>query len=444
MQQNIGERTFFKGDNLKVLRGINSKTIDLIYLDPPFNTKKEQHSTISESKQDEIKQFIRNFNRVNKGKRILSQDLEWKEEYQAPTFKDKWNDKKDLDYSDIWLNELKDHVKLYDLLCYIGVHLDNSYYAYLTFMAVRLVEMHRVLKPTGSLYLHCDGKAGHYLKLLLDIIFGIDNFRNEIVWCYSNIGRAPNFQYPRKHDTIFLYSKHVNSNYFAQQNVEHHITKESYAAPDWWIDIPSFNGFMKPKKDTHYYPTQKPTSLLERIIKASSNEGDLVLDPFCGCATTCVAAERLGRKWIGVDVLEVSYVLNIYRIFKEVLQIDREQISMNMALIDSAFESLPKFSKTAPKRTDIEKEVAYGDKYVYIISNPAWPGEYKVGIAGDPDSRLKTYQTAAPDRDYELIDFWQTPNAEEIEHRVHDNFPNKNEWVQTDLLKIKSFVEKLL
>ena len=143
-------------------------------------------------------------------------------------------------------------------------------------------------------------------------------------------------------------------------------------------------------------------------------------------------------------MLEVSYVLNIYRIFKEVFQIEGKQIGINVDLIDKAFESLPKFSKTAPKRTDMEKEVAYGDKYVYIVSNPAWPGEYKVGIAGDPDSRLKTYQTAAPDRGYKLIKDWQTPNAEEIERRVHDNFPNKNEWVQTNLLKITSFVEKLI
>ena len=522
MQQNIGERTFFKEDNLKVLRGINSDTIDLIYLDPPFNTKKEQHSTISEAKQDEIKQFIRNFNdNISKKRRILSQDLAWKEEYQTPTFKDKWNDKKDLDYSDIWLNELKDHVKLYDFLCYICVHLDNSYYAYLTFMAVRLVEMHRVLKSTGALYLHCDSKAGHYLKLLLDIIFGISNFRNEITWKRSLEHNLASKSLDAITDTIFFYSKSKDYYYtsskqllseeemdekfphleeetdrrynhqkleqssnvynvgetrsfqgkvlttqlgwrWTQKTIDERIAQNPYLiywtkngrpryktyrdeyegrlCSNLWSDIDMSSN----KKERIGYPTQKPLALLERIIKASSKEGDLVLDPFAGCATTCIAAEKLGRKWIGIDVLEVSYVLNIYRIFKEVFQIEGEQMGINANLIDSAFENLPKFSKAAPKRTDMEKEVAYGDKYVYIISNPAWPGEYKVGIAGEPDSRLKTYQTGAPNRDYNLIKAWQTPKAEEIERRVHDSFPNKSEWVQADVEKIKSFVKKLL
>ena len=315
MQQNIGERTFFKEDNLKVLRGINSDTIDLIYLDPPFNTKKEQHSTISEAKQDEIKQFIRNFNdNISKKRRIFSQDLAWKEEYQTPTFKDEWNDKKDLDYSDIWLNELKDNVKLYDFLCYIGVHLDNSYYSYLTFMAVRLVEMHRILKPSGSLYLHCDGKAGHYLKLLLDIIFGINNFRNEIVWCYTTPSNTKRY-YPRKTDTIFYYVKDKKTFYTFNANdvrvpykrgskldgkgwgkdanySEEEVSK-GRVVNNWWSDITPVQRLLK---ELTGYPTQKPIALLERIIKASSNEGDLVLDPFAGCATTCVAAEKLGRE----------------------------------------------------------------------------------------------------------------------------------------------------
>jgi site-specific DNA-methyltransferase (adenine-specific) len=199
--------------------------------------------------------------------------------------------------------------------------------AYLTYMAQRTIEMHRILKDTGSLYLHCDPTASHYLKILLDEIFGKNNFRNEIVWCYTGpSGVKKNF--PAKHDIIFRYSKSKDCLFNAdavriaykelhsdkgkksaiwgdEGKLQSKETREQYVErgkipEDWWNDIPS-GGHISSKERTGY-PTQKPLALLNRIIQASSNAGDIVLDPFCGCATTCVAAQQLDRKWIGIDI----------------------------------------------------------------------------------------------------------------------------------------------
>lgn len=185
-------------------------------------------------------------------------------------------------------------------------------------MAVRLLEMHRVLKDTGSIYLHCDPTMSHSLKLLLDAIFGGKRFCNEIVWCYSNIGMHPKSRYPRKHDIIFYYAKGKNYT-FNKQTYKHWKSGADANPCDWWVDITSFNGYMSPKNDKHCgYPTQKPRALLERVIQASSNPGDLVLDPFCGCATACVVAELLGRRWVGIDISKKAYDLVKQRLHEQV------------------------------------------------------------------------------------------------------------------------------
>ncbi|MDI6798033.1 MAG: DNA methyltransferase, partial [Desulfatibacillaceae bacterium] len=205
----------------------------------------------------------------------------------------------------------------------------NDMMAYLTMMAIRLVEMRRVLKSTGSIYLHCDPKASHYLKLFLDAIFGYKNFLNEIVWCYRQGGRG-NRVFPRKHDIIFWYSKGVNY-YFDPDNIRipYHGTggyvstgrnivggKEYWLNPkgkipeDWW-DIPALT---PTDKERLGYPTQKPESLLERIIYSSSKEGDVVMDPFCGCGTTLSVSERLNRKWIGIDITHLAITLMKHRL----------------------------------------------------------------------------------------------------------------------------------
>ena len=197
--------------------------------------------------------------------------------------------------------------------------------AYLIFMAVRLLEMQRVLKPSGSIYLHCDPTANHYLKLLMDGIFGLGNFRNEIVWSYAGNSK-PKTQFPRKHDILLLYSKTENNcfhpivlpykdstlkryNHTDKDGRRYKISalrdgkqekiymSKGVYCTDVFLDIP----IVRSKKERTGYPTQKPLALLERILKASSNEGDWVLDPFCGCATTLVMADRLGCNWAGID-----------------------------------------------------------------------------------------------------------------------------------------------
>ena len=192
--------------------------------------------------------------------------------------------------------------------------------AYLAFIKDRLIECHRLLKDTGSIFLHCDWHASHLLRCLLDDVFGYHNFINEIIWCYTGPSTSKK-RFPRKHDTIFWYSKSTSFlfyddsiripyrqatidraeyggtgfNRYATKPVD---TQRGKIPEDWWCI--SRAGY-SPKEWTDY-PTQKPLKLLDRIIKATTKPGDLVLDPFCGSGTTCVASERLGRRWIGIDI----------------------------------------------------------------------------------------------------------------------------------------------
>ena len=204
--------------------------------------------------------------------------------------------------------------------------------SYLIMMAVRVLEMHRLLKPTGSLYLHCDPTASHYLKLLLDAVFQPTFFVNEIAWCY-NVGGKSKKHWARKHDTLLFYTKSKNWHFNGSavgiprdtgaksfggkigtddqgRKYQDKLVKatgkyyryylDSPKIPeDWWVGI---NSIQSQATERVGYPTQKPLDLLDRIIKASSNQNDVVLDPFAGCATACVSAESLGRQWIGVDL----------------------------------------------------------------------------------------------------------------------------------------------
>ena len=190
---------------------------------------------------------------------------------------------------------------------------------YLEFMKPRLVAIHRVLKDTGSFYLHCDYNASHYLKVILDGIFDIVNFRNEIVWCYKS-GGAGSKTYARKHDIILFYSKNntykfnsikeksyqgigyntgnKNVHLYEDEHV-HNLGPHTLVNPkDWW----EIGMLATSSKERLGYPTQKPLELLNRVITASSNPDDIVFDPFCGSGTTCVAAKNLGRKYIGIDI----------------------------------------------------------------------------------------------------------------------------------------------
>ena len=304
-------RTLFIRDNLEVLRGLPDKSIDLIYIDPPFNSNK------------------------NYGAPIGSKAA-------GANFKDVWQLS---DTDDAWWGELSDKSpRLYEVIHAVGLVNGDKDKAYLIYMAMRLLELHRVLKDTGSMYFHCDQTMSHSIKLVMDAVFGKKNFINEIVWCYKKWSNSARF-FQRNHDIIFMFSK-SNSYMFYKQYGEltesmKQIRGRGYNAGSskgkkilriydknnpkavkkikeknydsiYYIDSPApglplpdyWNiGFMGGgRKEKTGYPTQKPLALLERIIKASCPEGGIVLDPFCGCATACIAAEKLGRKWIGIDL----------------------------------------------------------------------------------------------------------------------------------------------
>ena len=312
----------FVGDNLDVMRGLNSGSVDLIYLDPPFNSKRIYSAPIGIGKADA------------KGKR---KKVEAK-------FNDIWTWDEDVDVR--LLAYADDHAELFTYIQSIGKIHGAAMKAYLTFMAQRIIEMHRVLKDSGSLYLHCDPTASHYLKLLLDYVFGKNNMRNEIIWHYNKWTNAASF-FQRNNDVILFYRKSENSIFNKQYAVTEHKARvlergfdsnivngtrqllvydneraadkikeknydvlvdmtnkpEGVAISAVWNDIKYLSSSSKERTG---YPTQKPLALLDRIIQASSNKGDMVMDPFCGCATTCVAAQNLGRNWIGIDVSDVA------------------------------------------------------------------------------------------------------------------------------------------
>jgi DNA modification methylase len=214
--------------------------------------------------------------------------------------------------------------------------------AYLAMMAPRLLELRRVLKPTGSIYLHCDPTASHYLKLLMDATFGVMNFRNEIIW-HKNSGGIGRTAYSKRHDTILFYSKSEGYYYDGKaigelreqdkgtfggyfgvdaNGREYREVRKKGKVYKYYMDEPRnpedvWEVSQIPERDKTErlgYPTQKPEALLERIIKASSNEGDLVLDPFCGCGTTIAVAQRLNRRWIGIDITHLAVTLIKHRL----------------------------------------------------------------------------------------------------------------------------------
>ena len=385
---NFADKTVWTGDNLDILRGLNSDCVDLIYLDPPFNSNRNYAAPVGSAA-------------------------------AGAAFKDTWT-LSDLDVA--WMGLIADEQPaMYQVLQTAGLTHGKGMQSYLCMMAVRLLEMRRVLKETGSIYLHCDPTASHYLKMLMDSIYEDRNFRSEIIWKRTsahNDGAQGRRQHGRVHDTIVFYTnsdkwtwnpiftdydrdyidrfyRHVepetgrryrlsdmtgrggaakgNPEYevmgvtrfwaYSQENMQAMIDAgrvvqtrpgavpaykryldEMPGVPlqDLWTDI----GPLAPQaKERIGYPTQKPLALLERIIKASSNEGDVVLDPFCGCATACVAAENLGRRWVGIDISPKAVEL------------------VNMRLQQTMGELFHNRLVTArtdiPRRTDIDAPIPY-------------------------------------------------------------------------------------
>jgi site-specific DNA-methyltransferase (adenine-specific) len=353
--------TLHYGDNLPILRAMPPESVDLVYLDPPFNSS-------------------RSYNILFKDQTGATSDA------QIAAFDDTWawGPSAEQALLDIItanpgiVDDLLDALKKV-----IG---PTPMLAYLVMMAARLVELRRILKPTGSLYIHCDPTASHYLKMILDAIFGFDNFRNEIIWQRTSAKGLMTRRLPSNHDTIFYYTKSDQYTWnsdamfqpYDQANLDEKTagkythrdpdgriyrldslinpspdrpnltyeflgitrvwrwTKERMQAAyeaglviqtkpgtvpqgkryldeqrgkplaDIWTDIPPINSQAAERLG---YPTQKPLALLERIIQASSNPGDTVLDPFCGCGTAIAAAEKLGRSWIGIDITYLAITL---------------------------------------------------------------------------------------------------------------------------------------
>lgn len=311
----------FYGDNLEILRRhVADDSVDLIYIDPPFNSKRD-YNIIYDGATAQTKAFGDTWSLV--GVQEL-EELIYKDEAQR--------------YHT--LHRALDGLK--QILFHAPNAADRSMYAYLVNMGVRIVEMRRTLKETGNFFLHCDPTASHYLKILLDCVFGNGNFLNELVWCYRKwTNAAEHFQ--KNHDIILVYAKHRGKHVFnklydkdtpqqkkfdkgwdvnvvqggvrqlivydrqkaagkiAEGKHDRIVYRENYAevaAPDWW-NIPIINSQAKERLG---YPTQKPEALLERIIKSACPKGGVVLDAYCGCGTTVAVAQKLGMSWIGVDI----------------------------------------------------------------------------------------------------------------------------------------------
>ena len=303
MTANFASGTVWTGDNLPVLRGMNDACVDLIYLDPPFNSNRHYEAPIGSKA-------------------------------AGAAFKDAWT----LDDVDVCEHgELADrNPAAYSVIEASRQAHGKGMQSYLIMMAVRLLEMRRVLKPSGSIYLHCDPTASHYLKLLMDSVFGRAQHRNEIVWCYSRPSAPKQRQLSRLHDTIHWYSNGgewtFNPNDIRQPYAAGSRSREGYAAtaskvadgavqldargkfPESWIYIPPLKGNAR---EYCGYPTQKPLRLLERIVKGGSNRDDMILDPFCGCATSLVAADRLSRRWAGIDLSPLAIKLVNERIAED-------------------------------------------------------------------------------------------------------------------------------
>lgn len=351
------DNVLYYGDNLDILRRyVKDETVDLVYLDPPFNSNATYNVLFAEQN----------------GTKAAG---------QVKAFEDTW--KWDPSAAKAYHETVEAGGKVSQFLQAFHTLLGNSnMLAYLAMMAPRLMELRRVLKPTGSIYLHCDPTASHYLKLLMDAVFGPENFRNEVIWQRTNTHNDAG-QFGRIHDTILFYVRSPNytwrvtttdysqeqlSRYKADENGRLYTGQDLTASrPDsdsgkfnwrgtmppssrgwgykieqleqWWADgriltkqdgTPRMDGLKKYLDEMHGkplqsiwadipriantsperlgYATQKPVALLERILQSSSNPGDLVLDPFCGCGTTIAVAQRLSRRWIGIDVTQAAVV----------------------------------------------------------------------------------------------------------------------------------------
>jgi len=314
----IGEEMdnrLYYGDNLDILRRdfTQDEIVDLIYLDPPFKSNQDYNVLFEEQNGSRSAAQMQAFTDTWRWDQVAARSFEQTVEKGG---------------------RLSQALQAFRQL--LG---DTDMLAYISMMAPRLVELRRVLKPTGSIYLHCDPTANHYLKMLMDSVFGPENFRNEIIWYYYNkMHDSRKKLFPKANDTILFYVKDVKSDFTYHQlkemrdepvkqllrkkvngrmvNVKDedgHVlyrTKEDRTIDNVWR-IPCLQPAAQERTG---YQTQKPEALLRRILEASSNEGDVVLDPFCGCGTTIAVAQEMNRRWIGIDITHLAITLIRYRL----------------------------------------------------------------------------------------------------------------------------------
>ena len=322
---NAVNRGVYIADNLDFLRSLNDACIDLVCIDPPF----DKNQTFVA---DQLRPPLTEAERQNE-LRLLAQwgiagleaaadaGIQWPVDHRVRGgYRDIW--RWDTDIHEEWLQTLETHYPAVHSLIETTrlVHSDGRA-AYLCFMAIRLIEIHRILKPTGSLYLHCDHNANGYLRQLLDAVFGTESFRNEIVWSYQRwTGATRTFQ--RMHDTILFYAKSKSSTFnplkepfsskSKHQSSRRSVHDEQGKIQQTYTDDRAREKAMRDVWEISYlnsqsrertgYPTQKPVALAERIIEASTDTGDIVLDCFAGCAYVATAAERLERRWVACDL----------------------------------------------------------------------------------------------------------------------------------------------
>jgi site-specific DNA-methyltransferase (adenine-specific) len=305
------ENALYYGDNLDVLRlHVKDESVDLVYLDPPF--KSDQDYNVLFAEQD--------------GSRAAAQIKAFEDTWQ-------WDQAAAMSYEETVEAGGPVSGAMQAFRQFLG---DNDMLAYLSMMAPRLVELRRVLKDTGSIYLHCDPTASHYLKQLMDAVFDAKNFRNEIIWHYRKWPTGK-YAFQRNHDVLLFYSRSgskdrtFNQLYMerAPSTLKRFGTSKIVSAhdeagnrlPSQMADEESEGvrmddvwdiGRVPPIKQL--FPTQKPLPLLERVIRASSNEGDVVLDPFCGCGTAVIASQALKRRWIGIDITHLAVNLIRHRL----------------------------------------------------------------------------------------------------------------------------------
>lgn len=399
------QSVLYYGDNLEILRRYGTDdSVDLVYLDPPFNSNQNYNVLFAE----------------HSGERAAA---------QIKAFGDTW--RWDMAAERAYIEAVEAGGRVADALRAFRTFLGASdMMAYLSMMAPRLVELRRVLKSTGSLYLHCDPTASHYLKILLDAVFGPQGFRNEVAWKrtpFAGSSKARARQFGRTHDILFFYSKSdswtwnppsrpYSEEYKARfkhddgddrgpyrltllktyseetfrrlrddgrlvppTRPDAHWSYKQYlressggtALDDIWTDINAINPVAQERLG---YPTQKPEALLQRIISASSNEGDVVLDPFCGCGTTVAAAQKLGRRWIGIDITHLAITLIRHR-------------------LRNSFENLARFRVIGePVSLPDAENLAVSDPYQFqwwaLGLAGARPAEQKKGADKGIDGRL--------------------------------------------------------